>query len=341
MDPLTQGAVGAALPQATRNDIQVGIAGLLGFAAGMAADVDVFIRSDTDPLLFLEYHRQFTHSLIFIPLGGLLCALVLHVTLGRRWRLTFARTFLFCTLGYATHPLLDTFTSYGTILLWPFSDERFSWNIISIVDPLFTVPILALVILAGLRQKPVLARIALAWAALYLTLGFFQHNSAVAMGREIAASRGHEPIRLEVKPSFGNMLVWKTIYETSDRFYVDAVRAGVLPRVFAGVSVPKLDVSRDLTWLDPASQQARDVERFRWFSKGFVALDPDHPNHVIDVRYSFVPNTVSALWSIELAPEAPPAAHARYRTHREHARESLGKLWQLILGDISDRATRK
>ncbi len=330
--------MGAALPQATRsNSLQVGIAGLLGFVAGMAADVDVFIRSETDPLLFLEYHRQFTHSLIFVPVGGLICALLLHLVVGRRWNLSFARTFLFCTLGYATHPLLDSFTSYGTMLFWPFSGERFSWSIISIVDPLFSVPILVLVVLAGFRRKPVLARIALIWAAVYLSLGFLQHQSALAMGREIAASRGHDPVRLQVKPSFGNILVWKTIYETPDRFYVDAVRPNIIPRVFAGRSVPKLDTARDLPWLDPASQQARDIERFSGFSKGFVAQDPDHPDRIIDVRYSFVPNTVSALWSIELAPDAPATAHARYRTHREHARESFGKLWGLVFGDGPDR----
>ncbi|NNF80958.1 MAG: metal-dependent hydrolase, partial [Rhizobiales bacterium] len=66
MDPFTQGALGAALPQATRRAAHVGIAGALGFASGMAADLDIFIRSSSDPLLFLEYHRQFTHSLIFI-----------------------------------------------------------------------------------------------------------------------------------------------------------------------------------------------------------------------------------------------------------------------------------
>ena len=330
MDPLTQGALGAALPQATRNKSHVGIAGALGFLAGMAPDLDVLIRSETDPLMYLEYHRQFTHSLIFIPVGGLLCALALHLILGRRWRLTYAQTFLFCTLGYATHAFLDTCTSYGTVLFWPFSNERFAWSIISIVDPLFTVPVVVLVVLAGLRRKPVLARIALAWAGLYLIAGVLQHHAALAMGEEIAASRGHNPVRLEVKPSFANILVWRTIYETQERYYVDAVRAGVQPRVFPGVSIPALDRDRDLPWLDPASQQARDIERFRWFSNGFVAKDPEHPNRVIDVRYSFVPNSVRALWSIELGPGAPPTAHARYRTHRGQARGSLRILWRML-----------
>ena len=334
MDPLTQGALGAALPQATRtrNKVQTGIAGALGFLAGMTADLDVLIRSDTDPLMFLDYHRQFTHSLVFTPIGGLICALLLHWIMGRRWRLTLPLTFLFCTLGYATHPLLDTATSYGTMLLWPFSDERFALSIVSIIDPLVTVPVLILVVLAGLRRRPVLARIALLWAGLYLAAGAWQHQAARTMGEEMAAWRGHTPIRLEVKPSFGNILVWKTLYEAEGRFYVDAARAGVRPNVFTGVSVAKLDRRRDLPWLDPASQQAKDVERFRRFSDGFVALDPTNPNRVIDVRYSFLPNEVSALWSIELAPGAPPTAHARYRTHRKRARENLGALWRMVSG---------
>ena len=335
MDPLTQGALGAALPQATRtrNKAQTGIAGALGFLAGMAADLDVLIRSDTDPLLFLEYHRQFTHSLIFIPVGGVICALLLHWIMGRRWRLAFPLTVLFCTLGYATHPLLDTATSYGTMLLWPFSEQRFSLSIVSIVDPLFTIPILTLVVLAGIRRKPALARIALLWAALYLAAGAWQHQAARSMAGEIAAWRGHTPVRLEVKPSFGNILVWKTIYEAEGRFYVDAARASIRPNVFTGVSVAKLENRRDLPWLDTASQQARDIERFRRFSDGFVALDPAHRNRIIDVRYSFVPNEINALWSIEFAPGAPPTTHTRYRTHREQARENLGALWRMVSGD--------
>lgn len=333
MDPLTQGALGAALPQATRNKTNVGIAGVLGFLGGMAPDLDIFIRSDVDPLIYLEYHRQFTHALIFIPVGGFLCALALHWILGRRWQLTFAQTFLFCTLGYATHALLDTCTSYGTMLFWPFSHERFSWNVVSVIDPLFTAPILVLVVIAGLRKKPVLARIALAWGAIYLTTGLVQQRSALKMGAEIAASRGHDPIRLEAKPSFGNIIVWKTIYETKDRYYVDAVRVGVGPRVFAGESIPKLDKGRDLPWLDLTTTQANDIERFRWFSDDFLAKDPKFPNRIIDVRYSLIPNEVNALWSIELARDALPTAHARFLTHRGSSRERLAQLWRMIAGN--------
>jgi inner membrane protein len=337
MDPITQGVLGAALPQATATAHKgaVALAGIFGFFAGMAADLDVLIRSSADPLLFLEYHRQFTHSLIFIPLGGLLSAGVLQILIGRfgpRWRLPFSKVFLFCTLGYGTHGLLDFTTSYGTMLFWPFSEARYSASIISVVDPLMTLPILLLVIVAARKQSPVYARCALAWAGFYLTLGFIQHNAARDMAEGIAAGRGHQVERLTVKPSFGNILVWKAVYQTKDRFYVDAVRVGIAPRVYRGVSIARLNAARDFPWLKPGSQEYRDLARFDRISQGYLARNPDAPNAVIDVRYSFLPNTIGALWSIQFTPGAGPDRHVRFQTNRRNTRENMATLWRLITG---------
>jgi inner membrane protein len=332
MDPLTQGVLGASLPQATSAPRFAASAGLLGFLAGMAADLDVLIRSGTDPLLFLEYHRQFTHSLVFIPFGGFICAVVLHVLLGRRRGLSFRQSWLFCTLGYATHALLDACTTYGTMLFWPFSDARIAWNTISIIDPLFTVPLLILVVMAARRRNPLYARVALVWAFGYMGLGLWQRNEAVELGYALAAERGHTPLRLEAKPSFANILVWKIVYETDDRFYVDAVRSGVAPRVFVGDSVQKLDIERDMPWLDRGSQQARDIERFRWFSNGYVARDPKNSNRVIDVRYSMIPNEVAPLWSIELDPRVGLETHASYLVHRDSDSAGPARMWKMLSG---------
>lgn len=332
MDPITQGALGAALPQASHRGEKFAAAGLMGFLAGMAPDLDVLIRSSTDPLLFLEYHRQFTHSLVFIPFGGLICALVLHRLLGSRRGLSFRQSWLFCTLGYATHAVLDACTTYGTMLFWPFSDVRIAWNTISIIDPFFTLPLLAGVILSARRSRPVYATVALCWALLYMGLGLIQRDAAVDMGYEIAAQRGHAPLRLEAKPSFANIIVWKVVYETEDRYYVDAVRAGLAPEVFPGESVRKLVVERDLPWLDAGTQQALDVERFRWFSNGYVAMDPHNPDRVIDIRYSMLPNEVAPLWSLELSRNAGPREHADYVTHRSTGPDTGSRLWRMVGG---------
>ena len=332
MDPLTQGVLGASLPQASSSGRYAASAGLLGFLAGMAADLDVLIRSNTDPLLFLEYHRQFTHSLVFIPFGGLFCAVLLHYLIARRRGLSFQQTWLFCTLGYATHALLDACTTYGTMLFWPFSDARIAWNTISIIDPLYTLPILLAVVLAARRRRPLYARLALVWAFGYMALGWWQRDEAVDMGYALAAQRGHTPLRLEAKPSFANILVWKIVYETDDRFYVDAVRARFAPRVFVGDSVQKLVIGRDMPWLEQDSQQARDIERFRWFSDGYIARDPLFANRIIDIRYSIIPNEVAPLWSIELRPEAGREEHAAYRVHRDAGRGQAAQVWDMVTG---------
>jgi inner membrane protein len=331
MDPLSQGVLGAAAPKSVAPPEHARLACLLGFLAGMAPDLDIFIRSPRDPLLFLEYHRQFTHALVFIPVGGFLCGWLLHRLYAARKGLSLRSSVLYCTLGYGTHALLDACTTYGTQLLWPFSDARFAWNAVSVVDPLFTLPMLLLIVLATWHRRAALARLALAWAIAYPAFGALQRERAEAAGWELARERAHQPLRLEAKPSFANLLLWKVVYETADRYHVDAVRAGRRITVYRGDSVPKLDVARDFPWLMPGSQQARDIERFRWFSNGYIAVEPGNPYRITDIRYSMVPNEIQGLWSIELSPAASREDHVHYVVAREADDRSLLTFRSMLL----------
>lgn len=316
MDPLTQGALGATAASAAGGGHgRMAAAVIAGGLSGMAPDLDVLIRSDQDPLLFLEYHRQFTHALAFIPVGALLCALVLHPVL-RQWQ-GFRLSYLYCVLGYATHGLLDACTSYGTQLFWPFSDWRVAWNWIAVIDPLFTLPLVALLLAAVLRRQPWPARLALGWAVAYLALGSLQGFRAHQAVEALASYRGDSPRQVLVKPSFGNLLVWKTVYASDGYYHVDAVRLGGDVLVYPGRRARLLDIGRDFPRLLPGSQQADDVGRFRRFSSGYLALEPGSPDRIIDVRYSMVPNEVDPLWGIEIAPQAPPERHVRFFTERQ------------------------
>ena len=253
MDPISQGAIGAVVPQVASRPEKLRAFALLGCLAGMAPDLDVFIDSSTDPLLFLEFHRQFTHALLFIPIGAALVALPLHPFVRRTLRPR--ETYLACLLGYATHGLLDACTSYGTQLLWPLSEHRVAWNSVSVVDPLFTLPLLGLVSLAALRRRRAFAVAGLVWAVGYLALGAVQHQRAEAAGAQLAAERGHQPRRLFAKAGFANLLVWKVVYEHGGRFHVDAIRAGLDVTVCPGASIARLEVRRDFPWLDSGSRQ--------------------------------------------------------------------------------------
>ena len=330
MDPFTQGAIGAVASTSLSGPRQLRAFALLGCVAGMVPDLDILIGSSTDPLLFLEYHRQFTHALVFIPVGAAGVALAMHWTVRRVLRP--AQSYLACVAGYATHGLLDACTSYGTQLFWPFSDYRVAWNNISVVDPLLTLPLVAFLLTAVVKRRRWLALSGLVWAVGYLLLGVVQTARVEAVGLELAAQRGHEPGRLTVKAGFGNLFVWKVVYEHGGRYYVDAVRAGFPARPCVGESVAVLNLRRDLPRLDPGSRQARDIERFRWFSDDYLALDPAHPNRVIDMRYSVVPNRIEALWGVEVDPDAAPAEHVRFVAERATRTDQRGAYLRLLTG---------
>ncbi len=336
MDPLTQGVLGAIAAQQTSKPKVFVSASVLGFLSGMAADLDVLIRSSADPLLALEFHRQFTHSLFFIPVGGLLCALFFFFVF-RPWitraQLTFRSVLLYCTGGYAAHGLLDACTTYGTQLFWPFSDMRVAWNTISIIDPLFTLPLLLCIVVAVCKRSRAWSVGALCWLITYTALGIIQRERAEAFAWQLAEQRGHQPLTLEAKPSFANLLVWKTVYVTDQHFYVDAVRTGWELTLYEGRSIPQLDLARDFPWLDPESQQAKDIERFRWFSNGYIALSPEHPYRIIDMRYSLLPNDIKGLWGIELSPTAAKGDYIRYVVNRHRDEQTMSRLWSMIVGE--------
>jgi inner membrane protein len=303
MDPVSQGLLGAVLPESIADKNEIRLASLTGFLSAMPADVDVLIRSSEDPLLTLDYHRHFTHSFIFIPVGGLIAALILWLFLKRRMR--FRKIYLYATLGYATAGLLDACTSYGTQLLWPFSDARIAWNVISIIDPVFTLTLAVFVIVAVVKKSRIIARAGLVFVILYLLLGLYQRERAEDLTRTIAESRGHEIERMLVHPSIGNIVLWRSIYESDGRYYTDAVRPGFFsePRVYEGGSLPAVDVGSDLQNVDPDSVLYRDILRFEHFSDGYLVVHPEYPDVLGDLRYSMLPNGATPLWGIVINTE--------------------------------------
>jgi inner membrane protein len=339
MDPITQGAFGALFagaawalaakttpfqpqPQPSRS-LVLGI----GALAGMAPDLDILIGSSTDPLLRLEFHRHFTHSLSFIPFGALICA-GLFWFLVRRKIENFGQLYLLCFAGIASHGLLDAFTSYGTQLFWPFSNHRVAWDSMSIIDPLFTLPLIALLLWKNQRS----IGLACAFVIFYFGLGFVQHHRALALLAELTQQRGHSSAtRLQAKPSLGNQLLFRGIYEFDGRYYADAIRVPLWgqSKIYPGSSLAKIDLA-DYQDIED-SVLFNDIKRFAWFSDQFLAQDPRDASIVGDFRYSMLPNTVEPLWGIRVD-VSQSAQHAEYVTFRNANGRPFGQLWQMIVG---------
>ena len=330
MDPLSQGLVGTSVSHLYIKNKRLVLLSIIAFLSAMSPDLDIFFRSDEDPLIFLEYHRQFTHSLIFIPIGGLVCSIFFYFVLARRYEINFKTVYIVSTLAYATHGLVDATTSYGTQLYWPFSNERVAFNLISVIDPLFTFPILLLLFFSILKKNYFLSILSVIWIFSYYSLGKYQEQRVTKYMMEIVSERGHKPDSLLIKPSFANIIVWKSIYEDNDVYYVDAIKVGLEEIYLGGTSIEKLNIDKSFPWLDKTSQQAIDIERFRWFANGYLAVSPLNSLHIIDVRYSTLPNKVLPLWSIALEKSAQNNEHIKYVTSRSTSSRNYKELLKMI-----------
>lgn len=330
MDPLSHAVVGGTLTALRINDkAKLRLAVCCGVTAALFPDIDVVIRSASDPLMNLQYHRHFTHSLIFTPIGAAIVAFLWWLLLKRKE--SFRALWGYCFLGIFSHGFLDSMTNYGTHLLWPFVNRRESWSNISIIDPIFTLTILTLLILTVIKKQRQYVLAAAIFAGIYLTFGYAQKERATQAMMALAMERGHIIERYEVKPSLGNLLVWRVQYQSSGIYYIDAVRVSVAGdvRYFKGSSVAALNT--DDYGLNPQSVIASDIERFRFFSDGWLAALPDDPTVIGDMRFGLLPNDTHPLWGIRINP-LEPDNHAQFINLRTRREGDTQELWNMITG---------
>ena len=303
MDILTQGITGALIAQLGAKQEHQRQATYAGIFAGMLPDADALIRSSSDPLLTLEFHRQFSHSLLFIPIGALIATLILLPFM--RKQLPWQWLYLFCLLGYSSGGLLDACTSFGTQLLWPFSDERIAWNLISIVDPLFSISILIMVIIGWRNRQRRYPALGLAFASMYLLLSFSLQQTALQIQQDLATARNHQIERSVIKPTMANIILWRSVYQYQGHYYVDAIRVGLSnqAQVYTGSSIATYHLDRRINELAIAMTQYDDILRFNSLSNGYLVVHPEDDNVLGDIRYSMLPNSTVPLWGIRLDPD--------------------------------------
>lgn len=212
MDSVSQIALGSALTIATMGRrTAVWKAAFWGLVAGTLPDLDVFIDHG-NALANMINHRGNSHSLLYLlllsPLLGWCIARLQGE--GAHWR----RWWLAMALVLVTHPVLDWFTIYGTQLLRPFSTEAYGLGSVFVIDPLYTLPLLAGIGIAlcrksfaGLRGNQIgllLSSLYLAWSVLAQ-----QYVGGLAQA-SLAAQRIAAP-QLLVTPTPLNTLLWRVV----------------------------------------------------------------------------------------------------------------------------------
>ena len=112
-----------------------------GLFFGTLPDLDIIVFPWLDRMEQLRWHRGISHSILMMVVAGFLFAKPLSL-LHRKKEVSAKRAGWFVFLVWSTHVLIDVFTSYGTQVFEPFSDQRVAWSNLFIIDPLFTLPLL-------------------------------------------------------------------------------------------------------------------------------------------------------------------------------------------------------
>jgi len=191
---------------------------LAGAVAGAFPDID-FLASWVDPMIYLTlWHRSITHSFVLLPLWALLVGGILSRAFRQRneWRyLT-----LLAGVSVASHIASDLITVYGTQILAPLSLWRASIGITFIIDPWFTLIVLAGFVAGFSNTSDMLPRASLVVLLGYLLLQGGLKQQALSLGREHAQRAGIPAVRVAAFPQPFSPFNWKIVIESADYYDV-------------------------------------------------------------------------------------------------------------------------
>lgn len=187
--------------------------------------------------------------------------------------------------GFLTHTLLDCFTTYGTQLYAPFSDERVAWCTIAVADPLWTFPFLACLLVAARfaredRRRRIWNTAGLAWCCVYLALTVVNHGQvkrAFESGLE-AQGKSHE--QLFITPTIFNNLLWNAVVDDGDGYLL--AQYSILDEI--PIQFHRVDKGWELLH---NLETDETLKVLRWFSAGYfnAVLRNDGSLQLNDLRF--------------------------------------------------------
>ncbi|CAM1351315.1 metal-dependent hydrolase [Tenacibaculum insulae] len=308
MDSLTQIVLGAACGELVLGKRIGNKALLFGAIGGTIPDLDVFIGgwlygNEIDAMAF---HRGFMHSILFAFLGSFFFGWITFklYNKGKRVETTTLKNWIWLYfLAIFTHPILDSFTPYGTQLFLPFSNYRVAFNNISVVDPLYTLPFLVCLIVAMFYNRKRTRRATWVKAGVYISSAYmlFTLGNKIYVDTVFKDSfdkAGVTYSRYSTQPTIFNNVLWYGVAETEKEYKVGFYSLFDKKRsVDTILTIPKnrklLDVNHP------------DIKTLIWFSNGYYNLAPmDSSKNIqyLDLRYPLLNPTkaTTSMFRFEL-----------------------------------------
>lgn len=266
MDSVSQIVLGASIAHLTLGERLGKRALILGAVLGTLPDLDVLVPY-ADAVESFTYHRSWSHSIfvlstISFPIAWLVQRLFKNTTL------PFNRYLLGVWLILFTHPLLDSFTTYGTQILWPLMPPPTALGSVFIIDPLYTVPLIIAVVIAWRRSFIRSKRItitALGFSSVYLLWTLIAQHTVYQKLEQTLTQLDIEAQSILVAP-FPLSLLWRTVVQSDNHYYEGY--SSLLD------SKPSIDLSRYDNGKTDCGQWLTHwpVQRLDWFTRGQFAL---------------------------------------------------------------------
>ena len=224
MDSFTHIVLGACIGEAIAGKKLGKKAMLIGAIAQSIPDIDfitTFWLSDSKDIVS---HRGITHSILFAAAITFVSAWLLRYIF-KKLNLSWKTWFLLIGINVFTHLLIDGFNAYGIGWLEPFSHHRFSFHVLFVADPLFSIwPFIAFVALLLLRNKSQERRTwwwaGIGLSCLYLVYAIINKTVVDNAVRKNLIAKGISTKNYFTTPTPFNSWLWYTIAKDKNGYYV-------------------------------------------------------------------------------------------------------------------------
>ena len=333
MDSLTQIVLGAAVGETILGRKVGNKAMLYGAIAGTIPDLDALAGNFTDTITAIEVHRGFSHSIVFAVLAAPVFGWLIS-KIEKRSGVGWKNWSWLMFWGLFTHPILDAFTTWGTQLFWPL-DIRLAFKTIFVIDPLYTLPFLAFLILAMRRKKedPKRAKfnrlgllVSSSYLMLTVILKFVAHQQFV----EDLEKQGIFYSRIDTRPTPLNTILWAANAEAENDFLLgyysffddEIIRFEAVPKNHHYLGSLKSD---------------ENVQRLIHISKGWYTISEKDGNlYFNDLRFGKLnPQDEESefAFSYKLIPGEGTVRAEEVSKRPEDAKQILSDLWERIRGN--------
>lgn len=291
MDSITQIVLGAACGEAVLGRKIGNKALLFGAIGGTIPDLDVFVGRwfYNNEIDIMAFHRGFMHSILFSIIGAFVFGWLVFKLYdkGKRKGTTTKKDWIWLFfLSLFTHPILDSFTPYGTQLFAPFSDYRVAFNNISVADPMYTLPfLLCMVVLLFYKRhttkRKLWLKLGLGISSVYMLFTFVNKVYVNSVYKEALQSEGISYLRFQTQPTIFNNILWYGVVETETDYHLGFY--SILDKRNRITNWKVINKKNHLLPMDD-----KDLAKLAWFSNDYYTVrttENDNEYKYCDLRY--------------------------------------------------------